>query len=380
MTFSQCALCEVMITDDNDTKEHIIPNAIGGRKKIKGFICRACNSSSGDSWDKELAKQLNPLSLFFGIKRERGNAPSELFETTAGDRLNLNVDGSMAIEKPMYSEISSKVDDNIRINITARDINEAKRMLKGVKRKYPQVDTDNILDNLKVQSYYCPDMLKFDMSFGGQEAGRSVVKSALALAVSSGISTESCIEATNYLNNKDSEACFGYFYESDLIKCRPEGLPFHCVSIKGCNETKQVIAYIEYFGIYRVVLCLGSSYDGEYISRTYTINPMTSEELDLVVELNLTNTEIRGAYDYNKIPNGSVEEACGKVISTGMKASYEKEQNRVVDKVVQNAFENCGAKEGEMLTHEHINKITGSVWEGLEPFILHQMLQSRKQE
>ena len=60
-----CALCDIIITNENDTKEHIVPNAIGGRKKIKGFICRACNSTSGDSWDKELAKQLNPLSLFF---------------------------------------------------------------------------------------------------------------------------------------------------------------------------------------------------------------------------------------------------------------------------------------------------------------------------
>lgn len=376
MNLPNCALCDIVITNDNDTKEHIIPNAVGGRKKIKGFICRACNSSSGDSWDKELAKQLNPLSLFFGIKRERGNAPSELFETTAGDRLTLNIDGRMAIEKPIYSEVFSEDNGIIRIKIEARDTNEAKRMLKGVKGKYPQVDTDHILDNLKVQSYYCPDMLKVDMSFGGQEAGRSIVKSALALAVSSGISPHSCSEGVNYLKNTDSETCFGYFYESDLIKYRPEGIPLHCVSIKGCNKTKQVSAYIEYFGIYRVVLCLSNSYEGDYITKTYAINPMNGKELDLIVDLNLTNNEIREAYAYKKIPDGSVKAVCDKVIPTGMEASYDKEKNRVVNKAIKTAFENCGAKEGERLTQEHIEKITDKVLEELMPFISHQMSQS----
>jgi hypothetical protein len=93
MTSPQCALCDVIITEANDTKEHLIPNAIGGRKKIKGFICGACNNVSGNNWESELAKQLNPLSLFFGISRERGNAPSQFFKTTGGEKLKLNLDG-----------------------------------------------------------------------------------------------------------------------------------------------------------------------------------------------------------------------------------------------------------------------------------------------
>jgi len=48
---SECALCDIKITKDNDTKEHIIPNAIGGRKKITGFICKDCNLRSGDEWE-----------------------------------------------------------------------------------------------------------------------------------------------------------------------------------------------------------------------------------------------------------------------------------------------------------------------------------------
>ncbi|WP_375176790.1 HNH endonuclease [Marinobacter mobilis] len=380
MTTPICALCEKEITQENDTKEHLIPNAIGGRRKLKGFICESCNNTSGDDWESALAKQLNPLSLFFGISRERGEAPSQLFETTGSDRLKLNLHGSMDIEKPLYSETPLESGSGVQIQIKARSMPEAKRMLQGVKRKYPQVDLNELLDNAKSESSYCSDMLKFNLSFGGHEAGRSIVKSALALAVSSGIPAEICGEATNYLRKEDSEACFGYFYASDLIKNRPEGIPLHCVSIKGCSKTKQVIGYVEYFGVQRVVLCLSDSYEGEDISNTYAINPITGEELSLIVELDLSNGDIREAYDYKKIPEGSVEAAFDKVIPTGMEASFEKEKNRVVNQAVKHAFENCGAKEGEMLMPEHINKLTGLMMEKLEPFILHQLAQSRKKK
>ncbi len=148
-------------------KSTLFPNAIGGRKKIKGFIYETCNNLSGDDWESELAKQLNPLSLFFGISRERGDVPSQLFETTGGSKLNLNVDGSMDIEKPVYSKQLLESGVGRQIQIRARSVPEVKRMLQGVKRKYPQVDLNELLDNVESQSSYCPDMLKFNFSFGG---------------------------------------------------------------------------------------------------------------------------------------------------------------------------------------------------------------------
>ncbi|UJF24136.1 hypothetical protein L0B52_07300 [Suttonella sp. R2A3] len=327
-----------------------------------------------------MAKQLNPLSLFFGISRESGKTPSQLFETSGGDRLKLNSDGSMDIEKPLYSEIPLDSGEGGQIQIKARSISEAKKMLKGVKRKYPQLNLNEFLDSAKSESFYCSDMLKFNLSFGGHEAGRSIVKSALALAVSSGIPAEICGAATNYLRKEDGEACFGYFYESDLIKNRPEGTPFHCVSIKGCSKTRQVIGYVEYFGVQRIVLCLSDSYEGRDLSNTYAINPITGEELSLTVVLDFSKEDIREAYDYKKIPKGSVEAAFEKIIPAGIERSIERERDRVLDAAVKYAFKNCGAKEGEMLMPEHINKLTSLMMEKLEPFILHQFTHSRKKK
>ena len=85
-----CALCDAEITKNNDTREHLIPNAIGGRKKVKGFICNSCNNKSGAEWDADLANKLNPLSLFFRIQREQGEVPPQSFSTTGGEEYTLN--------------------------------------------------------------------------------------------------------------------------------------------------------------------------------------------------------------------------------------------------------------------------------------------------
>lgn len=101
---SQCLLCEEVISTEIDSREHLIPNSIGGRKKVSGFLCVECNSRSGDNWESALARQMNPLSLFFRISRERGDAPSQKFKTTSGDELVLNADGSLDLPRPTFNE------------------------------------------------------------------------------------------------------------------------------------------------------------------------------------------------------------------------------------------------------------------------------------
>ena len=43
VTVKKCAFCEKSLSGKNRTKEHIIPNALGGRKKTVEFICNTCS-------------------------------------------------------------------------------------------------------------------------------------------------------------------------------------------------------------------------------------------------------------------------------------------------------------------------------------------------
>jgi hypothetical protein len=60
-------------------------HGIGG-----GLICRACNSSTGETWAAELAQQLIPFSLMLDISRKRGQTPPLKVATTAGQSQRLH--------------------------------------------------------------------------------------------------------------------------------------------------------------------------------------------------------------------------------------------------------------------------------------------------
>ena len=62
-----CVICDDIISTENDSEEHVLTEAIGGRLTVKGFICRRCNNRAGHTWDAQLASQLHPLSLIFGV-------------------------------------------------------------------------------------------------------------------------------------------------------------------------------------------------------------------------------------------------------------------------------------------------------------------------
>src|ERR1700728_5279654 len=97
-------ICGGPITSENDSDEHVILEAIGGRLTVKGFDCRRCNNESGGTWDAKLASQLLPLSLLFGVDRQRGSTPGLPIVTTAGEELVILPDGGFTLTKPSFSK------------------------------------------------------------------------------------------------------------------------------------------------------------------------------------------------------------------------------------------------------------------------------------
>lgn len=372
----QCLLCERNISTKTDSREHIIPNSIGGRKKVSGFLCVNCNTKSGDEWESEIARQMNPLSLFFRIKRERGNVPSQKLKTISGSEWVLNANGSMKLPKPIFKKQQDET--GVKIHISARDMPEARKMLKNISQKYHQLDTEEMLKKAKIQSTYLQEPIEFNLSFGGLDAGRSFVKTVLALLSTTDANVRDCDHAMEFLKKEVAEPCFGYYYEKDLVSVRPAGIPIHCIHVNGDPESKLIRGYVEYFGVMRVVMCLSSNYSGSAFSATYAIDPTKGKELNLSVDLDLALTDIWKAYNNEKWDGKAVQQALDAVIGPTLKKQHEEKRDRVSNKAVQYAFSNCGAKEGDMITEEQRNRLTGLLWEELEPWFLNQIISERQ--
>ncbi|WP_051390881.1 HNH endonuclease [Paraburkholderia mimosarum] len=369
MTSSKkCALCPENLAGKNKTKEHIIPNAIGGRKKTTGFICNDCNNKLGEGWDAELARQLNWFSLAVGISRERGEPPKQIVQTVDGDKYWLLNDGSFTPEKSSYSE--KDLGGKIEINLTAKTIEEAKQRLKGIARKYPNFDIEKALGELEVKTNYLDSPLHVSLSLGGPEAGRSLVKTAFAFASECGVPHTQCEKALAYLLNPQAEdSPFGFAYLSDLVQGRPTDSIFHCVSLHGDPKKKRLWSYIEYFGIYRIVVLLSDQYAGPHRNEIYTVNPVDGQRVAVKVNPQISEKEFSSlmkgeGFDQEK-HKAAADYALPIILARGQSRALE----RAVKEGFDHAAKSLGIKENEIIPKEKAAEFTGFMMEKISPYI-----------
>ena len=181
--------------------------------------------------------------------------------TAAGEELTIRAGNIPTIAKPTY-RVTRDERGAVRLEISARSRKEARDMLKGFKKKYPQLDVDEALNSSDESGTYSSD--PYGIDFGGSSnVDRSIVKSAVALACEAGLKPGDCDLAMEYLKNEEKEYDddgFWHYYQRDLVKNREIGLPLHCVYITGSPRSGLLLAYVEYYGVVRRVICLSKGY------------------------------------------------------------------------------------------------------------------------
>lgn len=278
-----CALCDCAIDENNDSREHLIPNSIGGRKEITGFICEKCNNGRGASWEAALAKQLNYFCLALGIKRARGRPPGQVVTTTEGTTLYLNPNGTLTNRAPIVEKTPS--DGKMHLKLFARDESEARKILRGIKEKHaPNLDVEKELAGFQTGPFKVAGALQHRFELDGPEMSRSIVKTALAFAVLKGIPAVKCEVARASLWAKIDNSAYALFYLHDVIINRPHDELFHVVSICGNRENRTLFAYVEYFGFLRMIVTLSEDYVGDDIEFIYAINPRSGLDLDVSID------------------------------------------------------------------------------------------------
>lgn len=357
-----CYLCSETLTTHNDSAEHIIPNSIGGFKKVKGFICRECNNKSGSTWDTEVSKQFNKLALFFQVERDQGDISGEVIETTAGEKLiyrkNALKSFSPRIDK-------TEIEGGVQYRISANDMKQAREIITGLKRKHPAIDIEKTLSNATEQVRYPEGYFQFEFSFGGLSAGKSFVKTALALLSANGINPRICERANSYML-LDGEPCFGHYYHSDLIINRPMGVPLHCICVKGNKAERTIQAYLEYFGVARLVISLSAQYEGEDFKYSYAINPTNGEELFINFNLNFNECDIRKIYDYQFYDEKMALACWDAVIPTQIERRDQQHLEEVLTRVRKTMTRRFRDR-----TNIPLEEFATTYVECLEPYILH---------
>ena len=326
---------------------------------------------AGKEWDGVLARQLNPLSNLLDIKRERGRPPTLVVNTVGGLRLRRRSDGHMTTDR--YAVFKHQLADKISLQVTAPSVRELRRHVQGLIRTYPQLEGVDLMGQATRTKEYFADPMEINLDFGGPQAGRSVVKSCVALAHVAGVHLSDLEHAQEYLSGKDAP-CFGFYNEKDVVLNRPPQTFFHCVHVRGDEDSGKILGYVELFGYQRLVVLLSDSYSGPSFSKCYAIDPVAGREIDLVVELpDFSLEEIQAIYDYKKVDVEKTRAALGNLIEWYFQKASKRERSRAIREAVDYAVEYCGVELGEAVTENQCERLVRLLLEQLTPFLLHQL-------
>ena len=169
---------------------------------------------------------------------------------------------------------------------------------------------------------------EIDLSYGGPDFDRSVVKSALALTCRAGVPADECEMAVAYLRDEQAEYPHDQYlncYYDELIGNRVSGLPLHCVHVTGNPVDGKLLAYVELYGHVRRIICLSDTYSAKQFSETYAIDPVIGNEIpEVAIRLNELRFNRIVRRQTAKVSHSVFSRAVQDVLSYGFKLSQQR--------------------------------------------------------
>jgi hypothetical protein len=366
-----CYKCEVQLTEENASEEHIILNACGGRLKSKSLLCKKCNSEFGDEFDRELAETTNDLANLLMIKRHNGEPqPIRTIHKPTGEKYNIEYGGSPVQSKTNF-EITLDDDGKGRLSINAKNEKEFKKTLSGLKRKYPDLDADKILASAQKETFYLSEPLEINGHIGGEGAFKSITKTAVNYYLYNGGSREYIKDLLPYLEGKIEMAAAWMHYPVVDIYTSPQGEVSHVLKLVGNSEEGILYAYVELFNVHCFIVRLNESYTGADIDFDYIFNVHSYEVKAGQTNLKLTKMELNNLFvNKNSNPFDKVKERYARVIPIAYKIQDHNHINKIISKAVDKAFE--AVPSGTVMTDEIMAAMREEVVGGIMSFIAHR--------
>jgi hypothetical protein len=183
LVMAKCIFCDNDLTEDTKP-EHILLNALGGRKTTKRVDCSSCNGDFGSTIDNEVGKQVAILRNMLQLESGTGNEPPMLRKLRSGSEvINLTNDGTPELVAKPFS-VRKLEDGRFELQITAKSVEEAAPYIPHIARQLG-VTEEQVLEILRSvtgsQVERRPDTVHHALGFGGPLAVRSAAKSSLVL-------------------------------------------------------------------------------------------------------------------------------------------------------------------------------------------------------
>ena len=149
-------------------------------------------------------------------------------------------------------------------------------------------------------------------------------------------------------------------------------MPINCVYVKGDPVSRELMAYVEIFGILRAVIRLSEKYYGDYFECHYAFDPTDGRELDVEIELNSSIlVAAENETDCYGVETRGFLAAVDAVMRRAKAIADWKELTRIVVSGMQQYFDELGKASDEPITDDEYHGMWDHIGQSVMPFFQH---------
>jgi hypothetical protein len=360
-TINKCYICNKNIVPEDIYNEHIILNSLGGRLRSESLTCQPC-ARSIDKIDGALSRSLNSFGLLLNIPRHRGtNPPIQAIRTDTGEPISLDSGGKPVLIKP---KITNKLDDNEQpfLSIAAINQRQMREVLRGLKRKYPFLNVEEIVKSAVTRQEYIPPVI-INLLFGKEEF-RSVCKMAINFYMYHGGERDLIAHLIPYIKAECENQYVSYYYPDELITESNSSESFiHTLYIEGNSHEKILYGYIEFYSAFRMIILLSDSYERDSFREVYSFDVLSGEEIERAININVSRKEILDLVNNPEPPVKKIASAIKVLVD----AIHLNQINKATKKDIEDFFGNI--PKGTNLDEKMLQKLFSKLSKTLCDFI-----------
>ena len=370
MMVKQCILTGVDLTDENDSKAHVIPSVLGGRLKPKGILSAKANGIFNDKFDYPLIREIYPFMALLGGARDRGeNTPIKMSDRE-GNPYRVVFGKPLELAAPIFEEEEKPEGKEYRIH--ARTTEEARTLLGRVKKAHPGFDIEKALEEAVMQESYVNGPLHGRGNIGPNVFFPATFVMASVFASHHGMAIHPDFKAyvdsfepvpkLDELDGKQVDVKFPpdtFYWEHSSRWFTVPAEVSHVLCLYGDPHRKQAIFYAEIFNLPGIAVVL--PYAGEAPKLcTYGVDVVEGKEVEVKVDeaflraVSWKESHEKGSSGLMKI----IEMKLGSLL----KVAQLRGQNHAIGEILDKEL---GPLDGRVLSAEDVGKVSRTVAEFL---------------
>lgn len=266
-----CLICDSPLSAISASKEHVIPNALGGRLKTTRATCVGCNSSSGHGADVRLVRQFHLLANALDVVRDRDDHPEAAFiDPNTGRKYRMEPGKNPILAPNIRVERSGST---IKYRFTAPTRAAAERLLNDIRPRKPHTESDLVGTQCTAEKF----TWDFGYSADDETLLRSVARIAACYVRHVGIPIDHSEPTVRFARGEDVGRCPVGPPRSDVVSILglPEHPLYHGIFLSKPADRDPLLAYIVLFQCCEFLVEFNADCTSGPIHSCYQLNLVT---------------------------------------------------------------------------------------------------------